>query len=215
MMRLPRVNVAAPSNRTRRNHYRTYVVPSVDFARFFRRAVEAAQEMVNSSAGPAARPHVLLKMDIEGAEYKLLPHLLVRGDLCLADHIIIDWHLKSLPTELRMEGFALRRGLGSLLREGCGGHALVTHEEFRPLTHVEVPGLTEDAVRRQPLRPHPAKRCAMCESGEANGSVPRYGMHWRLVVDKVKPKAISRMLARGATQPGVIVGEEVTTERWR
>ena len=36
-----------------------------------------------------ARLSVLLKLDVEGAEYSLLPHLLVKGALCLVDFLVI------------------------------------------------------------------------------------------------------------------------------
>ena len=62
---------------------------------------------------------VVLKLDIESAEFDLLPHLLSSGVLCRAHLIIIEWHLNALPPERRLAGLGLRLTLSTLLREGC------------------------------------------------------------------------------------------------
>ena len=81
-----------------------------------------------------AKLSVLLKLDVEGAEYDLLPHLLVRGALCLVDFLVIDWHLNSLPEARRLAGIGLRHSLGATVRGACTGRALqIEHEEFRPI----------------------------------------------------------------------------------
>jgi hypothetical protein len=36
---------------------------------------------------------VIAKMDVEGAEYVVLPHMLSHGSLCHIDFIMIEWHL--------------------------------------------------------------------------------------------------------------------------
>jgi hypothetical protein len=36
--------------------------------------------------------HIVMKIDTEGAEYVLLPHLLSRGVLCAANLIFLEWH---------------------------------------------------------------------------------------------------------------------------
>jgi len=43
---------------------------------------------------PKAKPYVLMKMDIEGSEYIVLPKLLEKGLLCkgIIDMIFIEWH---------------------------------------------------------------------------------------------------------------------------
>ena len=170
---------------------RSTLVPSVDFANFLHRAV--SQHRPPSSSG--ARLHMLLKLDIEGAEYELLPRLLARGALCLADYLIIDWHLKALPRERRMSGFGLRHALGLLHHEGCGGHVAVAHEEFRPLTHVGVPGLVDEAARHAALEneTYLNRRSRFWLRGTARGDMPRYGMRWELSVDKMSRNARKTM----------------------
>ena len=58
-------------------------VPMVDVAP----AIKAVSASLDAITG-----HVLMKMDCEGGEYKLLPHLAFSQALCLADYIYIEWH---------------------------------------------------------------------------------------------------------------------------
>jgi hypothetical protein len=37
---------------------------------------------------------IVAKFDIEGSEYKVLPHMLAHGSLCLIDLALIEWHAK-------------------------------------------------------------------------------------------------------------------------
>lgn len=48
---------------------------------------------------PEVKPYVLMKMDIEGSEYIVLPKMLERGLLCqgIIDMIFIEWHPSYVP----------------------------------------------------------------------------------------------------------------------
>jgi len=45
---------------------------------------------IGKSAG--GKPQVVMKLDIEGAEYRVVPHLLDHGALCALDLIFLEWH---------------------------------------------------------------------------------------------------------------------------
>lgn len=141
---------------------------------------------------------MLLKMDIEGAEFALLPHLLTTGALCALTHLRVEFHLNSLPPRERLDGVALRLGLRHLLRRGCPPAAgiVVEAEEWRPINFGEpVPGLAEEAARHMP-RLH--------LGGElAHGGMP-LGIAWNLSVRKFD--VAGRMLF---TTSNTLTGEEV------
>ncbi|EFJ41419.1 hypothetical protein VOLCADRAFT_107700 [Volvox carteri f. nagariensis] len=54
-------------------------VPSVDFGDYLESAVTYVD-------------HVVCKIDIEGAEYELLSHMIRRGSIILCDVVMIEWH---------------------------------------------------------------------------------------------------------------------------
>ena len=98
----------------------------------------------------------------QGAEFELLPHLLVTGALCLVDFLVIDWHLNALPEDRRMAGLGLRHSLGATVRAACPGRPalLIEHEEFRPINFGKpVPGLLDETVRH-------------VREGETRGEIP-------------------------------------------
>jgi FkbM family methyltransferase len=70
--------------------YGSLTVPMVDVAPLFKAASKAMEAIHREGV----RPKLLVKMDCEGGEYKLLPHLLLAQALCLADHVYIEWHEK-------------------------------------------------------------------------------------------------------------------------
>jgi len=49
------------------------------------------------------KPTVVMKMDIEGAEYKILPNLIQTGALCMINYLLIEWHheMRNFPEELK------------------------------------------------------------------------------------------------------------------
>ena len=97
--------------------------------------------------GRAPETPLLLKLDVEGGEYELIPHLLASGALCHATHVLIEWHLNSLPPQRRLQGFAMRHSIDEMLARGCssfrtsaagepvaarGGRVRVAHIEYPP-----------------------------------------------------------------------------------
>ncbi|GIL78467.1 hypothetical protein Vretimale_17038 [Volvox reticuliferus] len=54
-------------------------VPSVDFSKYLESTVQYID-------------HVICKIDIEGAEYELLTHMIRRGSIILCDVVMIEWH---------------------------------------------------------------------------------------------------------------------------
>lgn len=74
---------------------RSVSVPTIDLAHMMLSAVHGAA---------AARGSVFLKLDVESAEYDLLPRLLTSGALCLCDYILIEWHLNAVAPGKRLAG---------------------------------------------------------------------------------------------------------------
>lgn len=107
-----------------------------------------------------------LKLDIEGAEYAVLPRLLLSGALCRNVRFLhIEWHLHNLPPSRQAEGLALRKSLGSLLDAGCAKSDAeaparrLLHEEYRGKNFdVRIPGLLEEAFRHSQCPS--AQRCS-------------------------------------------------------
>jgi FkbM family methyltransferase len=98
----------------------------------------------------------LLKIDIEGAEYDLLPHLIVSGALCRATHLLVEWHLNKLPYSRRLRFLGLRLAFDELLTKGCQSSwaarrqanasfpRVIAHDDYaRNNFHAKVPGLEE------------------------------------------------------------------------
>jgi hypothetical protein len=74
-----------------RCHYGSPVpVPAIDFSAWLRRTV-----------GPD--DHVVVKMDIEGAEYPVLTKLLNDGTINLISVLYIEWHHDRFPAMRRAE----------------------------------------------------------------------------------------------------------------
>ena len=64
------------------------------------------------------RKPIVLKMDIEGAEFKILPHLLVNGHICtVVSHLFIEWHFDIMKNSLVPEN--MHENLSYLLTT-CG-----------------------------------------------------------------------------------------------
>mmetsp|Transcript_6398 Transcript_6398/g.19077 ORF Transcript_6398/g.19077 Transcript_6398/m.19077 type:complete len:300 (+) Transcript_6398:552-1451(+) len=64
------------------------------------------------------RKPIMIKMDIEGAEFKIIPHLLVNGHICtVVSHLFIEWHLDVMKNSLVPEN--MHENLSYLLTT-CG-----------------------------------------------------------------------------------------------
>ena len=73
---------------------------TVDLARlilFIRRKLRAqhstkAQPRASDEPNPAVRGKIVMKLDTEGAEFRLLPHLIKRDAACSVDAMFLEWH---------------------------------------------------------------------------------------------------------------------------
>jgi hypothetical protein len=65
------------------------IVPTVDLGQFIRQHILTHQLTGNSRSikGP-----VVMKMDVEGAEYTIMPNLIVSGAVCGLDTVALEWH---------------------------------------------------------------------------------------------------------------------------
>ncbi len=113
-------------------------VPAVDLARVLRNCVLRAR------GGP-----VILKLDVEAAEYDLLPRLLITGALCRCTFLLIEWHLNALPPERKLQGVMLRNAFDGLLTRGCfrPPRLIIHDEDFLNNFGEPIPGLGELAAR--------------------------------------------------------------------
>ena len=130
-------------------------VPSVDLAAFILQDLALNIRGETSGAGAGADsesepPLVFLKLDIEGAEYSVLPRLLLTRALCTVSHLHVEWHLNSTPPSERLAALGLRHTLGHVLSRGCRmpPHA-VAHEEGASTNNEPIPGLREEVEKRR------------------------------------------------------------------
>lgn len=71
---------------------KAYNVTSMDLARFIREEVDNRCYPRGSSQLPP--PFVIMKMDIEGSEYHVLPHMIVQGGICPVNLVFAEFHDK-------------------------------------------------------------------------------------------------------------------------
>ena len=101
--------------------------------------------IANATAGTSVS---MLKLDIEGGEYEVLPHVLATGALCRLTHLLIEWHLNALPAHKRHASLSLRNSIESTLRHGCASPPVIEHSEWDQNNYyLEGPGLDEEASR--------------------------------------------------------------------
>ena len=105
------------------------------------------------ASGHEATPQTLslMKLDVESAEYELLPWLLAQGALCELRYAIIEWHLNMLAPEKRLSALGMRLAFHALVDAGCGSGrakpAAVWHDdELVNNFAVPVPGLPRIAM---------------------------------------------------------------------
>lgn len=124
-------------------------VPAVNLANVLRSCVQRAK------GGP-----IIVKLDVEAAEYDLLPRLLITGALCRCTFLLIEWHLNALPPERRLHGVLLRNAFDKLLERGCirPPRLIIHDEDFLNNFGEPIPGLGELAARYQVNRHLPNRR---------------------------------------------------------
>ena len=67
------------------------MVPAVALSRFILDEV-VGRSLPHHDATTGVVPRVLMKMDIEGSEYEVLPELMSTGALCHVDTVVLEWH---------------------------------------------------------------------------------------------------------------------------
>jgi hypothetical protein len=80
-------------------------------------SVDRNAARAGGSGGGTAAGQLVMKLDIEGAEYRLLPHLFDESAVCAADLIFLEWH--DLPLKSREKAALVARLEGELQRPGC------------------------------------------------------------------------------------------------
>ena len=115
-------------------------VRSLDLARYMRETLLLSHSDMDVLT--------LLKIDVESAEYELLPHLVARRALCGIRYLHIEWHVDALSPASRLAGLGLMHSLGHVLKTSCvvgGGTApvLIVHEQSPRNNGLEVPGLSK------------------------------------------------------------------------
>ena len=117
------------------------MVPAVDLA-----ALVSHEQQPNKT---------LLKIDIEGGEYRLIPTLIRRGTFCGLSHIIVEWHLNAMPPRHRLSCLGLRLSFDWLVRNSCEQDIFIAHSEYFVNNEFEhVPGLWRE-VQRHNRSAHP------------------------------------------------------------
>ena len=113
----------------RQQKWRTTTVPAIDLTEFLLRELP----MVSAKDPNASISY--LKLDVEGAEYEILPRLLNKSALCRLSFIEIEWHLRYLPMEKKLAGLALRDALSDILKGMCVPSPVVVHNDM-PINNI-------------------------------------------------------------------------------
>ena len=114
---------------------RNVTVPTIDLARYMRQHLNMAA-CKSRRRNSSTRPLILVKLDVEAAEYALLPALLASpSPLCCASHFLVEWHLPALPLTRRVTaGLGLRLALRTLVKRECGAKHVIKlahHDDHR------------------------------------------------------------------------------------
>ena len=67
------------------------LIPSLNFSQFVLDEI-AGRKIPAEDVAAGIKPRVLMKLDIEGSEYEVLPALMESGALCHIDTIFLEWH---------------------------------------------------------------------------------------------------------------------------
>lgn len=83
---------------------------------------------------------IVMKMDIESAEYVVLPHLMASGVLCSIDFLRMEWHLNGNPPRQRMAALALQHALPAIL-SGCPWRVHLEAQSDTNMNRAAIPDL--------------------------------------------------------------------------
>lgn len=101
---------------------RELTVPAVDLAKYL---LDAVPERRGNST------FAFLKLDIEGAEYDVIPRLLGMGVFCRFQFVMIEWHLSYMPIATRATGVATMGALRKICEQTCpGGSPYIAFDEL-------------------------------------------------------------------------------------
>lgn len=129
---------------SRYGRLQSITVPAVDLA-----AVVSHEQQPNKT---------LLKIDIEGSEYRLIPSLIRLGTFCELSHLIVEWHLNAMPPKQRLTCLGLRLSFDWMVRMSCGRNISIAHSEYFANNEFEhIPGLWREALRHD-RSTHPVGR---------------------------------------------------------
>ena len=127
-------------------------VPAVDLAEHLIRTLPSpAPDNLNSSIA-------FLKIDVEGAEFELLPRLVSTRALCRVRYILIEWHLRNVVAKKRAAGLAMMEGLQTVLDSSCSSLPLVVHDDMPINNYITDRGAPYDGL------PPPAQRPALVQA---------------------------------------------------
>lgn len=128
---------------------------------------------------------VLAKLDVEGAEYTILPAVIAHGALCRLSYLQLEWHLNNNAEHERLSGVSLKHTL-RLLSRACRRPLRILDEEFRPLNFGRpVPGLIDEAMRH-------------VGDGRIHGNLGTLAVNYSILVRKGRSKmANGRTLING------------------
>ena len=114
-------------------------VRSIDLARYMRETLRLPRSDHDGVLS-------FVKIDVESAEYELLPHLIAEHALCGIRYLHIEWHLDALPEEKRLAGLGLTLSIHHLLQASCTranetAPALIVSEESPSNNGLHIPRL--------------------------------------------------------------------------
>ena len=77
-------------------------------------------------------PSVVMKMDVEGYEYELLPSLILSGALCGIDFIVIEWHDQHLEnSKFASKYLEIRRAVEVIIKNEKKDEVQDSHQRAR------------------------------------------------------------------------------------
>ena len=185
---------ASLSNNSAESTLASINVRAVDLAEYLERELP----MPALASGPRCTVS-FLKLDIEGAEYEVLPRLLGKGSLCRLQYVLIEWHLNKTPLKRRGHALATMGALRSILESSCAGAPPIVIYDEIDMNNADVPlanasvGLYHEFVQRRP------------QSAELLGLAGR-----RLLVESPEHLDHARDTRRLAERSGLVVYTCVT-----